>query len=373
VVRIFLCHARDDRAQVREIYHRLRAIEGFEPWLDEEDLLPGQLWAREIPRALQTSDAVLIFLSRNSVAKRGYIQREMKMALDAWEELPKGTIHTIPVRLDDCDVPEQFRHYHWANLFEPYGFERIIHALHPLRRSPTVQSSETVNVQLTLDYDFAKFSTEERARVLHRLRVLLNLDDEISIIAIEPGSTKLTISLTLEQAEQLLWLYQRGVLNELHIKDAKILGTAAANAIVHYKAQSNSYDVFMCHNSEDKQQIKRIALRLRSRSILPWLDEWELRPGLPWQQALEEHISNIKSAAVFVGNSGIGPWQNMELYAFIRQFVQRQCPVIPVLLQTCMCKPILPIFLDGMTWVNFKIRNPNPYDQLIWGITGEKQ
>jgi hypothetical protein len=37
---------------------------------------------REIPRALQTSDFILIFLSRTSVAKRGYVQREMKMALD---------------------------------------------------------------------------------------------------------------------------------------------------------------------------------------------------------------------------------------------------------------------------------------------------
>jgi hypothetical protein len=63
------------------------------------------------------------------VAKRGYVQREMKMALDAWEELPEGTIHTIPVRLDDCVVPEQFRRYHWANLFEPSGFDRIVRAI----------------------------------------------------------------------------------------------------------------------------------------------------------------------------------------------------------------------------------------------------
>ena len=56
MARIFLCHASEDKAQVREVYHRLRAIDRFEPWLDEEDLLPGQEWAREIPRALQASD-----------------------------------------------------------------------------------------------------------------------------------------------------------------------------------------------------------------------------------------------------------------------------------------------------------------------------
>ena len=129
MARIFLCHASEDKVQVREVYHRLRSIEGFEPWLDEEDLLPGQDWDYEIKRALKASDFILIFFSRNSVAKRGYVQREMKLALDAWQEVPEGTIHTIPVRLDDCDVPASFRRYHWTNLFEPEGFDRIVHAI----------------------------------------------------------------------------------------------------------------------------------------------------------------------------------------------------------------------------------------------------
>jgi formylglycine-generating enzyme required for sulfatase activity len=64
------------------------------------------------------------------VAKRGYVQREMKLALDAWQEVPEGTIHTIPVRLDDCNVPQSFRRYQWVNLFNPDGFNRIICAIY---------------------------------------------------------------------------------------------------------------------------------------------------------------------------------------------------------------------------------------------------
>jgi eukaryotic-like serine/threonine-protein kinase len=96
---------------------------------DEVDILPGQDWEREIRRALQISDFILIFLSRISVAKRGYVQREMKLALDAWQEVPEGTIHTIPVRLDDCTAPESFRRYQWVNLFDATGFDRIVHAV----------------------------------------------------------------------------------------------------------------------------------------------------------------------------------------------------------------------------------------------------
>ena len=145
-----------------------------------------------------------------------------------------------------------------------------------------------------------------------------------------------------------------------------------AASIVQGKLETGDYDVFLCHNSEDKPAVKKIGERLKERGILPWLDEWELRPGLPWQQLLEAQIEQIKSAAVFVGETGIGPWQDMELYAFIREFVRRECPVIPVILADCKGTPDLPIFLEGMTWVDFRKRDPDPMEQLIWGITGER-
>lgn len=132
------------------------------------------------------------------------------------------------------------------------------------------------------------------------------------------------------------------------------------------------HDVFLCHNSQDKRAVKEIAERLKARGIRPWLDEWQLRPGLPWQRALEKQIRAIGSAAVFVGESGFGPWHNLELEGFLRQFVKRSCPVIPVILSTCPKRPELPVFLEGMTWVDFRKQDPDPLKQLIWGITGKQ-
>ena len=125
---IFLCHASEDKPEVEAIYGRLRD-EGFQPWMDKIDLLPGQLWRQEIPRALRASDFILVFLSQNSVAKRGFVQSEFKLAIDTLEEMPEGAIHTIPIRLDDCEVPEQFADLHWANLFEADGFDRVVQAI----------------------------------------------------------------------------------------------------------------------------------------------------------------------------------------------------------------------------------------------------
>lgn len=138
------------------------------------------------------------------------------------------------------------------------------------------------------------------------------------------------------------------------------------------KLATRDYDVFLCHNSQEKRIVKEIAQTLKENGILPWLDEWELRPGLPWQRALEKQITHIKAAAVFVGQKGVGPWQDMELDAFLRQFVKRSCPVIPVILPKCKKPPKLPPFLQGMTWVDFRRKEPDPIEQLIWGITGDR-
>ncbi len=145
---------------------------------------------------------------------------------------------------------------------------------------------------------------------------------------------------------------------------------SVAVSTINGKIATQDYDVFLCHNSADKQFVKAIGVKLRNKGLLPWLDEWELRPGVSWQNVLEEQLQRVKAAAVFVGSNGIGPWQDMEQAAFIREFVRRQCPVIPIILPTCENSPELPYFLSGMTWVDFRQNQPDPLQRLIWGITG---
>jgi hypothetical protein len=135
---------------------------------------------------------------------------------------------------------------------------------------------------------------------------------------------------------------------------------------------AGQFDVFLCHNKSDKPAVKRIGHQLMERNILPWLDEWELQPGMAWQRLLEDQIGGIRAAAVFVGANGMGPWQRQELDSLLRQFVKRSCPVIPVLLPNAPTEPRLPLFLEGMTWVDFRVADPDPLDRFVWGITGKR-
>ena len=145
---------------------------------------------------------------------------------------------------------------------------------------------------------------------------------------------------------------------------------AAASSIILGKEETTDFDVFLCHHSTDKPAVRQTAQRLREHGVLPWLDEAELIPGRPWQEELERQISHIRAAAVFVGPNGVGPWQNQEMRAFLSEFIDRQCPVIPVLLPGAAA-PELPIFLRRMTWVD--LGKANGIERLIWGITGRRQ
>jgi hypothetical protein len=81
------------------------------------------------------------------------------------------------------------------------------------------------------------------------------------------------------------------------------------------------YHVFLSHNSADKPAVEEIAQRLIKAGLQPWLDKWNLIPGEPWQEAIEEALDSCATCAVFVGPSGIGPWQNEEMRAQINRRV----------------------------------------------------
>ena len=127
-LKVFLCHSSGDKPTVEKFYNTL-IKNGVKPWLDKFDLIPGQEWRIEIPKAVKNSHVVIVFLSHNSINKEGYVQKEISIALDIAEEKPAGTIFIIPAKLESCEIPERLSKYHWVNLYESDGYERIIKAL----------------------------------------------------------------------------------------------------------------------------------------------------------------------------------------------------------------------------------------------------
>lgn len=150
-LKVFLCHASADKPKVRELYRYLKK-RGIQPWLDAEDLLPGQNWQTEIPKAIESSDAIIICLSKGSVDKEGYVQKEIKFALDKALQMPEDRIFLIPARLEECELPRSLRDYHWVDLFDDGGKEKLMKSL----KARTLQMERTNMVTIPLNQNNSK-------------------------------------------------------------------------------------------------------------------------------------------------------------------------------------------------------------------------
>jgi hypothetical protein len=155
--RIFLSYAKEDRQRVRSIYRQLIA-HGLSPWIDVADLEPGQDWQQVIMTAIKKARLVLLFLSKVSVTKSGYFQKEISEALAVAETFPQGHKFIIPVRLQNCVVPERISNWHWIDVYRPYGRQRLIQTLSEGSRTTVpnvtqntrqeIMSAETLTDQL---------------------------------------------------------------------------------------------------------------------------------------------------------------------------------------------------------------------------------
>jgi hypothetical protein len=142
---VFICHGKEDKEHARGIYRTLRA-QHFAPWLDEENLAPGVEWEPAIRAAVRYSDVVLVCLSRTSSSKTGFVQKEIRIALDAAEERPEGLTYIIPAMLEKCDLPSRLGRWQAVELYKEQGMSRLLKALedHPKRRDSGLSRGKRV-------------------------------------------------------------------------------------------------------------------------------------------------------------------------------------------------------------------------------------
>lgn len=116
-IQMFLSYASPDKDRVLEVYEYLIRNGYPNVWIDCKKLLPGQPWEFEIQRNLHKSEIIIIFLSQNSVNKRGFVQKELKIALKYLEEKLNDDIYIVPIKLDsDVIIPDELTKIQWLDL-----------------------------------------------------------------------------------------------------------------------------------------------------------------------------------------------------------------------------------------------------------------
>jgi tetratricopeptide (TPR) repeat protein len=131
--KIFISYANEDAEAAKHLFYDLKEFDDphLELFLDKESILPGQIWKDNIENAIKNSQYFVILLSKNSIEKNSYVLEELKVANDIAKELPEPKIFIIPIRLDDCQIPESLQDLHIVDLSHSWkdGFYNIVKAI----------------------------------------------------------------------------------------------------------------------------------------------------------------------------------------------------------------------------------------------------
>jgi TIR domain len=79
--KVFFSYARSDRELARKVAHQLREA-GFQVWDPDEEILPGADWNAELKMALDSAQAIVVFISPDAIASR-WVSHEIEYALGA--------------------------------------------------------------------------------------------------------------------------------------------------------------------------------------------------------------------------------------------------------------------------------------------------
>jgi len=126
--RIFVSYAREDKVPAEALVRFLRAA-GFDIWFDKDSLHAGQDWRTVIEQEIARARLLIICFSRSSVDKTGFVQKEMRLALEQAELRPSSQVYIIPVSLDGCPVPKVLERLHVLDLRAQDASRRILEAI----------------------------------------------------------------------------------------------------------------------------------------------------------------------------------------------------------------------------------------------------
>lgn len=103
----FLAYVREDSPAIDQIQRALESA-GIRVWRDTADLWPGEDWRVRIRAAITgESLAFIACFSRYSVSRQmSYQNEELLLAIEQLRQRAPGVPWLIPVRLDDCVVPD---------------------------------------------------------------------------------------------------------------------------------------------------------------------------------------------------------------------------------------------------------------------------
>jgi hypothetical protein len=133
LVKVLIGSANADVPRVEELRAKLTA-EGFVVLKDPGDVSSGADWKESFRTVIRDSRFFLIGLSNNSVDQQGRLEKTLRSKLEIlWKGLNNET-WLLPVRLEECLVPEKLLAFTPVDLFVKDGFGNLLEAMNVVIR-----------------------------------------------------------------------------------------------------------------------------------------------------------------------------------------------------------------------------------------------
>jgi hypothetical protein len=244
---VFISHSSRDRSFVEGEILPLLKRRGIATWYSEADIRTAEQWEKSIRQGLEGSDWFLVVMSSHSADSR-WVKREVGWAMEERAD------RIIPVLIEECDMNRWhlgFRQVQYVDFRQDReaARQRLLAVWdgkgpccepssnghpeeeadacapppvnHGGRSSAAVETETgTTPIEIVINRDFDSYTAKEQEKLLAAIRNLLGISGDIRVISKKRGSVRLTIALTPEQAEKLLWAAKGGQLAELGVVDA---------------------------------------------------------------------------------------------------------------------------------------------------------
>ena len=275
---VFISHCTEDRDIIEEeIIPCLQDEVKVEFWYAPFRIRTAENWERSIRDGLENSDWFIVVMSPRS-AKSDWVRQEVHWAMEErkgrivpllLETCNKDDFHVglRAIQAIDCTTPNKRKAIEilsslWHADFTVSRTESI-HTASELPTNVTVPedsvleecpdeddmpndssegnvlvTTDVAPIELVINRDFSNYTDEEQTRLLLAIKEFLDVSGDIRVICKRPGSVKITLALTHDQRESLLWAVEQGKFRELGV----IAATSVNSENEPYEADSDDLE-----------------------------------------------------------------------------------------------------------------------------------
>jgi hypothetical protein len=259
-ITVFTSYSHRDEEMRQSLERHLSSLvreDIIELWADRA-VDAGGKWAESIDSRLEHSDVVLLLISDNFLSSDYCYDVEMKRAIERHDN---GDAVVVPVILKPSDwQTSPFARFQalprhakpittWRNRNDAFAdvakeIRRLANTMRGAEQSESTEYQDnaaapsssysndppnsvitdtaSTDIELVIDTDFASFDEKKKQRLLAAIGKLLEVGEGIKVISKRQGSVRLTLRLSPEQAERLLWAAKAGELSDVAVVDAEI-------------------------------------------------------------------------------------------------------------------------------------------------------